>query len=148
MPKRETNKTSHTAKRRKVRAQDSVSSIDAPTAIGDINPAHAEQKRRVSEKAELPPVEYKPLSLDGNSFRVVEILPGPDESIIQCNMRNTTIEEEEYLCLSYTWQPDNPFHEIEINRRIATVGENLWQFLRTARSTSITQPLWIDALCS
>jgi hypothetical protein len=79
-----------------------------------------------------PPFGYTSLDLERNLFRVVGILPRQDESIIQCSMRNTTIEDEEYFCLSYTWQPANPFHEIEINGRIAIVGENLWRFLRTA----------------
>jgi hypothetical protein len=60
---------------------------------------------------QMPPLfEYTSLGFEGNLFRVVEILPGHDESIIQCSMRNTTIEDGEYFCLSYTWQPDNPFH--------------------------------------
>jgi hypothetical protein len=62
-------------------------------------------------------------------------------------MRTTTISEENYSCLSYTWQPVKPRHNIEINGKRVDVGENLYQFLYAARSTNITNPLWIDALC-
>jgi hypothetical protein len=108
--------------------------------------------------------QYTPLDHAIDSIRVLEIVPGPDESIIRCRMRHTTMSESSYRCLSYTWLPSHPVHEIEVNGSSLEVGDNLYQFLRAYRawqrgeppSASPTfedntidksLPLWIDAIC-
>jgi len=150
MPKRKAHETRCDAKRRKPDNQQSEFSPYNLERINAINPAHAGtvgQEDTFFEKRKPPPFEYQPLDLGAHSIRVVEIIPGSEQAIIQCNMRNTNIEEEEYFCLSYTWEPKNPSHEIVINGEIGTVAENLWQFLHTARLAGIKEPVWIDALC-
>jgi hypothetical protein len=150
MPKREAHETRWDANRSKIDGQHSEFSPYNLGRINAINPAHTGavgQEEAFSEKRKPLPFEYQPLDLGAHSIRVVEIMPGSEQAIIRCNMRNTHIEEEEYVCLSYTWEPKNPSHEIEINGEIGTVAENLWQFLQIARSAGIKEPLWIDALC-
>ena len=110
----------------------------------------ADAKRlKTARTQNLPSFKYTPLDLasDSQSIRVLEILPGPEDSVISCKMWISTIDAAEHTCLSYTWQPHNPEHEIVLNNGIATVGHNLYLFLQAARLAKITQPLWIDALC-
>ncbi|KAH7074862.1 heterokaryon incompatibility protein-domain-containing protein [Paraphoma chrysanthemicola] len=97
---------------------------------------------------------YPPLDHGTDSIRVFELHPGPKDSIIRCTMHNAKISDEAHICLSYTWQPSNPRHTIEVNGRSHTVGENLHQFLRAYRiymtrrnATDRDSPLWVDALC-
>ena len=99
---------------------------------------------------------YQPLDFTGNSIRVIDFLPGPGQSVLRCTMRNTTITEATYTCLSYTWDPSNPEHMIEVNGCSIPVGNNLYQFLLAFRSSvasrSLDEPskfdesLWIDAI--
>jgi hypothetical protein len=149
MSKQRTHDISRNAKRSKVNGQHNESSPEILGLINTTNPVRAGaagQGDALFEKRK-PIFEHQPLDLDADSIRVLEIIPGSEQAIIQCKMRSTLIEEEEYVCLSYTWEPKNPFHEIEIDGKICTVGENLWQFLHTARSAGIKEPLWVDALC-
>ncbi|KAH7087827.1 heterokaryon incompatibility protein-domain-containing protein, partial [Paraphoma chrysanthemicola] len=97
---------------------------------------------------------YEPLDHGTDSIRVFELYPGPKDSIIRCTMRNAKISDEAHICLSYTWQPSNPQHTIEVNGRSHSVGENLCQFLRAYRTYMTRKnaadrgsPLWVDALC-
>jgi hypothetical protein len=79
-------------------------------------------------------------------------------------MRHATISEASYECLSYTWLPKFPEHEIEVNGHELTVGDNLYQFLAAHRTCqrglhppgysnhsddlNPTLPsFWIDAIC-
>lgn len=87
------------------------------------------------------------LNLSEDAIRLLQIQGGSGEAIIECTMRNMTIITAPYICLSYTWEPANPKHDISVNGNPLSVGENLYQFLLSARSAGITQPLWIDALC-
>jgi len=54
------------------------------------------------------------------------------------------------MCLSYTWQPEKPRQDIEVNGCVLSVGQNLFQFLQAYRRYQVTEkasPLWIDAIC-
>lgn len=126
MSKRKLEEGDHVAKIRRKEPQD-----DAPSV------SSAQQ-----------PFEYQGLDLQQDTIRVLEILPGADGTLIECRIRNTSITEEAYLCLSYTWQPSNPHHDIRVDGGIMTVGENLYQFLYTRLNAgSTSEPFWIDALC-
>jgi hypothetical protein len=100
-----------------------------------------------------PSYGYQPLNYQNDSIRVLELLPGPPNATIQCRMHHTTIQEIEYSCLSYTWQPTAPEHAIIVDGRTATVGDNLWQFLRAfqryqaGQKTRTHERIWIDAIC-
>jgi hypothetical protein len=111
-----------------------------------------------------PAFLYEPLDHATDSIRVLEIVSDPNESVIRCRMSHTTIVESSYRCLSYTWLPSHPVHEIEVNGGTLEVGDNLYQFLcryrtwqrddgqPTASGSDDDEfdkglPLWIDAIC-
>jgi hypothetical protein len=117
-----------------------------------------------------PPVfRYAPLDHMTGSIRLIQILPGPEDSVIRCEMLHTTIYEATYTCVSYTWEPEYPKHNIEINGHVLSVGHNLHQFLQAYRchreqgelqvrkfdervprgvnKTPLANMLWIDAIC-
>lgn len=96
------------------------------------------------------PKEFKHQSLKDpeTSIRLLRILPGAgDTKIIQCGLTQAPLASKPYYCLSYTWSPDKPRHQILINGASFQVGDNLWQFLRAARFRGLSLPLWIDAIC-
>lgn len=103
-------------------------------------------RTKLSETAELLPVQYEPRDPESDSFRVIVTIPGLEEHMINCEMWYTSIKDEERISLSYTWLPSTPSHEVRINGRIATVEENLWSFLRAACTDGIEGPLWIDSV--
>jgi hypothetical protein len=81
-----------------------------------------------------PAFQYEPLDHATDSIRILEIIPDPDGSTIRCQMRHTTMNASSYRCLSYTWLPSHPAHEVEINGSALEVGDNLYQFLHRYRS--------------
>ncbi|KAF2689880.1 hypothetical protein K458DRAFT_356249, partial [Lentithecium fluviatile CBS 122367] len=89
-----------------------------------------------------PRFEHDPLDLIEDSIRLLQILPGNDEDLVRLEMWNTAVTESSYVCLSYTWQPSHPEHEIRINGYSFTVGERPIPLLHRSR------PFWIDALCT
>jgi hypothetical protein len=106
--------------------------------------------------------QYDPLGQEVDSIRLIEIIPDSNDRAIRCRMRNATISEGSYNCLSYTWLPKYPEHKIEVNGHILTVGENLYQFLVACRTyqtgrrsdhsndthrSFTTASFWIDAIC-
>jgi hypothetical protein len=152
MPKQKGSPIVRDARTKKPRLDDSNKEASDTTfsSTNVINEFHVNDDNQVIlpvSKPSLLPFEYPPLNLGTNNFRIIKILPGPEETPIQCTMRNTSMEDEDYVCLSYTWEPKQPFHDIELNGMIIAIGDNLWQFLRKARSAHIEEPLWIDALC-
>ncbi|KAH8690352.1 heterokaryon incompatibility protein-domain-containing protein, partial [Phaeosphaeriaceae sp. PMI808] len=102
-----------------------------------------------------PLFRHRPLDTSHDSIRVLQVLCDQDDGIVQCEIRHTRVSDAEYDCLSYTWQPSLPAHEIEINGGSFDVGDNLFQFLRAFRTFAHNNPevrlavplLWIDAIC-
>jgi hypothetical protein len=76
---------------------------------------------------------YEPLDPTIDSIRVIEMHPGAPGTPIRCTMRNVRISNTAYTCLSYTWLPSHPQHQIEVNNRSLSIGENLYQFLSAYR---------------
>lgn len=120
--------------------------------------SHAERQSQQAV-ARLPLFQHEPIDHERDSIRLIEVLPGPDESDIQCRMRHANISEATYKCLSYTWLPRLPMHDIEINGCLMTVGDNLYQFLLAFRAFQRKQDsglpqhelkpstwIWIDAI--
>jgi hypothetical protein len=97
--------------------------------------------------------QYDALDHTTDSIRVLDILPGAEDSTVHCNMRHARMSDysgARYKCLSYTWLPEHPRHDIEVNGCILSVGQNLFQFLlayRRYQGTENISPLWIDAIC-
>jgi hypothetical protein len=121
-------------------------------------------RRRHTQPQPLPAFHHDPLDQEVDSIRLIEILPDSDDQVIRCKMRHATISEASYECLSYTWLPKFPEHEIEVNGHELTVGDNLYQFLAAHRTyqrglhppgysnhsddLNPTLPsFWIDAIC-
>jgi hypothetical protein len=91
--------------------------------------------------------------LEAGYVRYVCILPTlVDESqgTIRCRTRITRSGHETvpYLALLYAWGDPTPKHPIFVDGERRLVAENLWQFLREAKSQpwSFSCWLWIDAL--
>ena len=95
--------------------------------------------------------QYDALDHTTDAIRVLDLLPGAEDSAIQCNLRHTNTScYGDYMCLSYTWQPEKPRQDIEVNGCVLSVGQNLFQFLKAYRryqGTGKASPLWIDAIC-
>lgn len=110
---------------------------------------------------------HEPLDLNTNSIRLIEIVPSASrlfqhDDSIECKIRHGTTDEE-YVCLSYVWGPDDRNRNITINGKRFEVRRNLWDFLRSASkrprartSDKATEQsgkeldfrsLWVDALC-
>jgi hypothetical protein len=91
--------------------------------------------------------------LEAGYIRYVCILPthvDDDPDTIRCRTHITrsgpgTIP---YLALSYTWGDPTPKHPVLVDGERRLIAENLWQFLREARTKPLQFScwLWIDAL--
>ena len=100
---------------------------------------------------------YKPLPSEDH-FRLLEILPGPGESPMQCRLHVSRLSEENntYEALSYTWlQHTGLFGPkglvqvamIRCNDYIVAIGANLAAALQRLRKTDSSRIVWADALC-
>jgi ankyrin repeat protein len=94
--------------------------------------------------------EYKPIDLQGRSFRLVQLFKaefGP----VQCGLFDAQLDDEEgvmeYEALSYTWGDTYKPHEIEIDGKMMPVTKNLSLALRSLRYPHQDRLLWIDAIC-
>jgi hypothetical protein len=91
---------------------------------------------------------YSNLDLDKPGvLRLLTISPGADESQIHLTISTAKLRQTSYRCLSYTWDPQYPQHDIVVNGETLSIGHNLWRFLRSARAAGEDGPLWIDAIC-
>jgi hypothetical protein len=100
------------------------------------------------------PVEFTPgAKLEAGYVRFVCILPThvyDDPNTIRCRTRITRSGPGSipYLALSYAWGDPTPKHAIFVDGVRRLIAENLWQFLREARTkpAQFSCWLWIDAL--
>lgn len=125
------------------------------------------------DKCTLEETEYRhtPLNHEKPSFRLVRVLPGHGNDVIQCEIVQQLLpqlySEDEpgkgvdtsmclgyddqaskpFVCLSYTWHTPQDQMKIRINGKILRVRKNLWDFLWIARHKSFGTLLWIDAIC-
>lgn len=91
---------------------------------------------------------YEPLDLTEDTIRLLSILPfASGEAPVTCTIQNTTVATQSYTCLSYTWLPSHPQHDVILNGIPVQIGDNLFQFLKAARRAGRLENLWIDALC-
>jgi hypothetical protein len=92
--------------------------------------------------------KYSPLDHQVRSIRLVRLRPEKTpEGRIQCELRHASIDDT-YVCLSYVWGESDQGQWITINEMPFWVGQNLFDFLQSARRKRRfrTQWLWIDAL--
>ncbi|KAF3042375.1 hypothetical protein E8E12_006092 [Didymella heteroderae] len=93
-----------------------------------------------------------PLNLAQRSVRFVEVLSVLSPTgLIQCKLSQGTIEDDEYICLSYVWGSSEDQQQILINGELFRTRKNVWTFLSAIRQakpdSSKRQLYWIDALC-
>jgi hypothetical protein len=96
-------------------------------------------------------------------FRILSILPGSFEDMIECQMRHAYLQHEdegltvcdrnpggeapEYEALSYVWGVDKDIITITIDGFEVEIGKNLECALRHLRLKTESWSIWVDALC-
>ena len=92
--------------------------------------------------------KYEQLHSGGNSFRLLELLPGSVESTIQCNIRVAYLhQDEQYEAISYAWGRGQGAIGIELNGRQFNVSWMVADILMRMRHQQRHRMLWIDLLC-
>lgn len=100
---------------------------------------------------------YGPLG--PGEIRLVQILPGPSESVLKCPLKVSSLEDAKYTALSYTrgkaelpeyTTPENASEpdtfDIRVNETVFTVPQNLYHFMFEMRQIECDLSFWIDAL--
>jgi len=104
--------------------------------------------------------KHEPLDWSAQQIRLLSILPkakGP----IQCTLGHFDLSATptpNYKALSYRWGPPSPVQGIEVNGKLFTVRQNLYDFLHTFRARLFKfsgsgqyeeeiQWIWIDQIC-
>jgi hypothetical protein len=97
---------------------------------------------------------YESLDSDqADSFRLLSLLPGEDDSPIECTLIHTrrSTPSQPYEALSYAWGDPSFIHEIIVNGLRFPVAQNLQHALRNLRpppsAHGSARTLWVDALC-
>ncbi|PVH73905.1 HET-domain-containing protein, partial [Cadophora sp. DSE1049] len=94
---------------------------------------------------------YAPLG--HNEIRLVQLLPGPDNTSIELqilpNVHLASVPK--YLALSYVWGDPTSKHSIRVNGSPVEVTSNLADFLwyqrKLSQDAAGAENLWIDAIC-
>jgi hypothetical protein len=88
-------------------------------------------------------------SEQADSFRLLSLLPGLDNSPIECTLRHTrrSAPFQPYEALSYAWGDPNLTSEILVNGLPFSITRNLEHALRSLRLDGATRTLWVDAIC-
>lgn len=93
---------------------------------------------------------YAKLPLDPRhlSIRLLTILPGYGEAVLQCRLRVARVNAwSSYEALSYTWGIPDQTTPIYVNDRIVHVTNNLEGALRALRLAKQQRCVWVDAVC-
>jgi len=93
--------------------------------------------------------EYKPIDLDGPSFRLVRLFKGDDRSEIRCELFDAWADSNiliPYEALSYAWGSLHKTITIEVNGCTLAVTSNLFSALLHLRDREQDRILWIDAI--
>ena len=92
-------------------------------------------------------------SKQADSFRLLSLLPGLNNSPIECTLRHTrrSAPFQPYEALSYAWGDPNLTNEILVNGLPLSITQNLEHALRSLRQDSgkdgAARTLWVDAIC-
>lgn len=95
---------------------------------------------------------YPSLAWPAKNIRLLKLLPaGSDDEIIKGTLSSGhpvgSAECPPYTALSYTWGPESPTHDIQINGQTFPIRENLWRFLCQLQRTKRHEFIWTDAIC-
>lgn len=88
---------------------------------------------------------YDDLNLKESSVRLLQVEPTLIGGRISCKLKHAVLPAS-YNALSYTWGTDQARRRILVNGAIFHVNENLFQFLKIARTMLPNQAIWIDAI--
>ena len=90
---------------------------------------------------------YATLEAPTQSIRVLRILAGDDDDIINCELTSVLLRTSMHTCLSYQWDgEDDSVYEIVVNSHKFKVKSNLYRFLYHARCLGRSDTFWIDAI--
>lgn len=100
---------------------------------------------------------YSTLRLDGQSIRLVDILPGKkdDDVFVSIGVHHLSAVAMEYEALSYVWGDPKPERYIFVSKVDSgihsklkvPVGPNLHDALLSLRHEKSSRRIWIDAIC-
>lgn len=93
---------------------------------------------------------FSPLPHNGDSFRLLRVLPSLSHgSPLRCELFTSSIsrERDEYIAGSYVWGSPEPKMSILLDGALFQVRNNLFRFLKAFRSRYQTQIIWLDAIC-
>ncbi|CAE7187963.1 HET-domain-containing protein [Pyrenophora teres f. teres] len=105
--------------------------------------------RRDSITSRTSDFQHEPLDYTRGAIRLLKVLPDLSRSgLIQCEIWHDMVSAK-YTCLSYVWGSEALQEEVLINGKRCWVRENLWNFMRVARTKYANPPrtFWVDALC-
>lgn len=91
---------------------------------------------------------YQPIDSENGEIRLVEVLPGRHNDVIQINLHTRNFSDKpNYEALSYAWGTTSSSNRAIINGCPVPVRESLDLGLRRLRLTDEPRTLWVDALC-
>ncbi|KAF2106671.1 heterokaryon incompatibility protein-domain-containing protein, partial [Lophiotrema nucula] len=125
-------------------------SLNDPKALSATDSQEDEHFISSSSLTSVLDFRYAPLDLSTDTIRLLKVLPGPDNSTIECNLLHCTISElPSYTALSYSWDYSGLKIGINCNGKSLWIAWNLWCFLAQFRKgvKSSRCLLWIDAIC-
>ena len=93
-----------------------------------------------------------PLDDSTIQIRLLQVLPGEQDSEIACNLQAYSfLDAPPYQAISYIWGDDDNFSSVCVDGKRLTVRYNCWDVLHQARtylgSDGETPLLWLDAVC-
>lgn len=94
--------------------------------------------------------QYSPLHLGRPAFRLVKLRAGSGRQAINCDLIDAFFDDAttllDYEAVSYTWGDATNTHNIALNERVFSIGDNLWSVLHDVRYPKEDRILWIDAI--
>jgi Heterokaryon incompatibility protein (HET) len=91
--------------------------------------------------------KHSPLP-QGRWFRLLKLLPGFDQDIVQCELITTAFDNSPpYEAISYAWGDKNTLETIICDGQPLAITLSLAQGLRRFRQTQKPRILWADGIC-
>ncbi|KAN0098177.1 hypothetical protein V8E51_013840 [Hyaloscypha variabilis] len=82
----------------------------------------------------------------GDFLRILDLLPGQPDDLIQCELRVTSLGGQvQYEALSYVWRQHSRM--IQIAGFTVSITVNLYSAPKHLRHTGSKRALWINQLC-
>jgi hypothetical protein len=99
----------------------------------------------------MPALRYQRLDRSKKTIRLLTVLPGDEREPIRCELTHADLDDRPpYIALSYTWDHDGRYDELECNGVVIQASKNLCDFLRQFRlwDAALGIQLWVDAICT